>query len=141
MFSEDLKKGRKAEREFAKVLLDRGASNISLAPDVQFKSRDIIADNSTYEVKDDIISKLTGNVWFEYLCNDDVSWIYASKADYIVYHLDDRFYCVPRGKLLVWLEFVSKEKKKWWDGDRANLFIVKKPDFLDFVNRQWWISD
>lgn len=139
-FDEDLKRWKQVEIEFASLLLRRWATKIELAPDKQFKDWDILTDTASYEVKDDIVSTGTGNVWFEYMCNNDVSGIYASKADYIVYHLDDKFYCVPRGKLLVWLEFVPNEKKIWWDGNRARLLIVKKSDFLDFVNRQWWIG-
>lgn len=141
MFEEDLENWRKIEVEFAVILLRRGATEIKLAPNEKFKDWDIKADEATYEVKDDIASTSTGNVWFEYMCNNEASGIYVSKADYIVYHINGKFYCVPRSKLLVRLEFIPKEKKKWGDWNRSNLFIVKKSDFLAFVNRQGWRND
>lgn len=143
MFEEDLKSWRNTEVEFAMRLLKRWASMVELAPDMKFSDWDIRARrwwiDNYYEIKDDKISRNTGNVGFEYMCNGEPSWVYLSKADYIVYKVEDKFYCVPRPKLLIRLEFVNKEKRKWWDWDRANLFIVKKEDFFSFVNRNWWV--
>lgn len=144
MFSEDLIKWKQTEIEFATWLLKRWASKIELAPDRQFYDWDILEQKweleSTYEVKDDIISERTSNVWFEYKCNWKASWVYASKADFIVYKVDGKFYCVQRPKLLVRLDFINKWKTKWWDGKSAELFIVKKEDFFSFVDRNWWVS-
>lgn len=142
MFEDDLKKWRKTEIEFATRLLKRGACKIELAPDRKFTDWDIKAKQweleNTYEIKDDLISETTGNVWFEFMCNWKMSWVYASKADFIVYHVDSKFYCIQRPMLLAWLNFVNRWRKKWWDGDKSELLIVKKDDFFTFVNRNWW---
>ena len=145
MFDKDLKLGKNVEREFAKVLLDMGASSITFAPEWRFKDWDILAiiDNTekTYEVKADLASNTTWNVGFEYYFNTECSGIFASKADYIVYWIDDRFYCISRPVLLVRLEFIKKEDKIWWDSRLARMFIVPKSDFFMFVRKKWWISD
>ena len=143
MFEDDLKKWRETEVEFATKLLQMWASMIELAPDRQFYDWDIRAKQwellNDYEIKDDKISKTTGNVWFEYKCNWRPSGIYMSKADFIVYKVDGKFYCVQRAMLLIRLEFVNKTRVKWWDGDLSELFIVKKKDFFSFVDRSWWV--
>lgn len=143
-FEEDLKEWREVEIEFATCLLKRWASMIELAPDRKFSDWDIKAKQwmleNFYEVKNDKISETTGNVWFEYMCNWNPSWIYVSKSDFITYKIDGKFYCVPRAKLLIRLEFVKKEKKKWGDWDKVELFIVEKKHFFSFVDRNWWVS-
>lgn len=144
MFEDDLIKWRKTEIEFAYWLLKRWASMIKMAPDKQFYDWDIKEGKweleNTYEVKEDIRSGETWNVWFEYKCNWRASGVYKSKADFIVYKVDGKFYCVDRAKLLVRLDFVEKWNTKWWDGKNADLFIVKKEDFFSFVDRNWWVS-
>lgn len=145
MFSEDLKIGKKAEREFAKLLLDRWVSSVTFAPEWRFKDWDILTVKDgieeSYEVKADFTSASTGNVWFEYFFNNECSGVYVSKADYIVYQIDGKFYCVPRPSLLVRLEFVNKENKIWWDWKMARMFVVPKSDFFTFVNKQWRVSE
>lgn len=142
-FKEDLLKAREIEVNFACLLLKHGACNVELAPDRKFSDWDVKAKQweleNYYEIKDDIISSTTGNVWFEFMCNWSMSWVYVSKADFIVYHVDDKFYCIQRPMLLARLNFVKKERKKWWDWDKSDLFIVKKEDFFTFVDKNWWI--
>lgn len=142
-FEEDLKKWKKAEHEFAYLLLERWASMIQLAPDKKFSDWDIKAKQwmleNYYEVKNDDVSETSGNIWFEYRCNWQPSWIYVSKADFIVYKVDDKFYCISRPKLLIRLEFVNKWRAKWWDNWLADMFIVKKEDFFSLIDRNWWV--
>ena len=142
-FEEDLKRGKEAEIEFACHLLRRWASWVQLAPDRRFVDWDIKETKweleNTYEIKEDFISVSTGNVWFEFMNRWNPWWVYVSKADFIVYKLEDKFYCVDRGRLLIRLDFVKKERKKWWDWDKSDLFIVKKEDFFSFIDRNWWI--
>lgn len=143
-FEEDLKEWREVEIEFATRLLKHWASMVEIAPNKKFSDWDIKAKQWTlenfYEVKDDKTSRTSWNVGFEYICNWKPSWIYVSKSDFITYKVDGKFYCVPRAKLLIRLEFVKKEKRKWGDWDKVELFIVEKSEFFSFVDRNWWVS-
>lgn len=139
-FKKDLDKWREAEREFAKRIITKNTSSIEFAPHTAFKEWDIklrfykdwVVVEKTFEVKDDIISEQTWNVWFEFRCYDKPSWIYESKADYIVYHLWDKFYYQSRGELLTKLNEVEKREVSWWDYNQSRMFIVDKK-YLDVL--------
>jgi len=135
MFDTDLKEWRKIELEFARKLIDDKLVALELAPDKPFKDRDIKTTTSewkenTYEIKHDIVSDTSGNVWFEYYCNDAPSGVYASKADYIVYKLGDKFYSIERAKLLIRLNHTNKTQVKWGDYNKSYMYLVKKDDFI-----------
>lgn len=134
MFKNDLQNWKQIERELASKLVRRNILSLEYAPNWQFKDWDLKVrydDNwkvleRTFEVKDDKISSGTGNVWFEFRCFGKPSGIYSSKADYIVYHLDNKFYFQDRWELLYRLGKVPKEIKTWWDYNWAELYIVNK---------------
>lgn len=138
-FENDLKKWKKSEREFAKRLLDWDVNRLEFAPNKQFKDWDVRIEFmrrgqnmiKTFEIKDDMISQQTGNVWFEIRCNWNPSGIYASKADYIVYHLGDKFYYQDRGTLLYLLNDIPHTQTTWWDGNKSLLLIVDKKHLSD----------
>ena len=133
-FEEALKNWRKIERELAQKLVWRDIMKIEFAPNREYKDWDLKVTyekdwkecTKTFEVKDDIISAKTWNVWFEYRCFGKPSWIYASKADYIVYHLNDKFYIQDRGELLFRLNKVEKVNLSWWDFNGSQMFVVDK---------------
>lgn len=139
MFKDDLNKWKKAEIEFAKRLLDWGVNRLEFAPNKQFKDWDLRVEFEklgknvirTFEIKDDIISDSTGNIWLEVRCNWKPSGIYTSKADYIVYHLWDKFYYQDRWELTYRLDKVPYTPKSWWDGNRALLYVVDKKYLSD----------
>ena len=136
MFKEDLESWKQVEREFASKLMKRDVSKIEFSQ-WKFKERDVKATfkklwhdvEKTFEIKNDIVSERTGNVWFEVTCNSEPSWVFASKADYIVYKLWDKFYYMDRARLLMWLASVDKEIVMWWDNNKSELFLVKKERF------------
>ena len=135
MFKEDLKEWRNVELEFARELIDQKLKNLELAPDRKFTDRDLkITTNDdrkiSYEIKHDIVSETTGNVWFEFYCNKEPSGIYASKADIIVYKLWDKFYPMNRAKLLIRLNSVKRAVKRWWDNNASYMYVVSKEDFF-----------
>lgn len=135
MFKEDLKEWRNVELEFARELIDQKLKNLELAPDRKFTDRDLkITTNDdreiSYEIKHDIVSETTGNVWFEFYCNKEPSGIYASKADVIVYKLWDKFYPMNRAKLLIRLNSVKRAVKRWWDNNASYMYVVSKEDFF-----------
>lgn len=134
-FEWDLKKGNETEREFAGLLVRKETvMALEFAPKGRFKDWDIkarIVKNwkesiVTFEVKDDMKSSETWNVWFEYWCYNSPSWIYSTKADYIVYRIDGKFYLAERWKLLTMLNFIEKSNVTWWDFNWAHMFIVSK---------------
>lgn len=139
MFENDLKKWKKTEQEFAKRLIDWGLLRLEFAPNEQFKDWDIKIEFEklgrnvvrTFEVKDDMISEKTGNVWFEVRCNGKPSWIYSSKADYIVYHLGDKFYYQDRWELIYALNDIPHTQTLWWDWGKSLLYIVEKKYLSD----------
>lgn len=136
MFKEDLKLWQKVEKEFVAKLMQRDVSKVEFSQ-WKFKEWDVKATfkklgqdvERTFEIKNDLVSERTWNVWFEYMCNGEPSWVYASKADYIVYKLWDTFYYLDRAKLLIWLTDVEKQSVMGWDNDSSCMFLVKKDLF------------
>lgn len=136
MFNECLEKWKQIEKEFVIKMIKKQLNilQIEFAPDKPFKDRDIKMlyykdweqKESTFEIKSDDKSQETWNICFEYMCNWRPSWIYASKADYIVYQVWWEFYMKPRAELLINLNFVEKKSVKWWDWDRAKMYLIDK---------------
>ena len=139
MFEKDLERWKKTEREFAKRLLDWGLNRLEFAPNRQFKDWDIRIEFEklwqnvikTFELKDDMISEKTWNIWFEVRCNSQPSGIYSSKADYIVYRLWDKFYYQDRWELIFLLNDIPHTQTLGWDWNRALLYIVDKKYLSD----------
>ncbi len=139
MFRKDLERWRKIEKQFAAKLFKWDVSKIEFAPNTQFKDWDLLVTFNkwwgqvtvSYEIKDDMISAQTWNVWFEVRCNGKPSGIYASKADYIVYHLGDKFYYQDRWELIYALNDIPHTQTLWWDGNKSLLYIVNKKYLSD----------
>ncbi len=136
MFKEDLKGWKAVEREFASRLLQWDIAKIEFSqgkcPDWDIKASAIkngIPIERTYEVKHDIVSDTSGNVWFEYSYDWHPSGIYTSKADYIVYKLGDKFYCVDRLKLIIELTKLSTRDVVWGDNNKSQMFLIDKEAF------------
>lgn len=136
MFSKDLEEGKKVEREFAAKLMKWEVSDIQFSqwkfPEWDVKAsfiKDWKEETKTFEIKNDLVSDKTGNVWFEYSFNGKPSWIYTSTADYIVYKLWDKFYYADRIRLIIWLSIVQKQNVQWWDNNLSRMFLVKKELF------------
>lgn len=143
MFEQDLKKWKKAEREFAKRLLDWGVNRIEFAPNEQFKDWDIKCEFEklwhnvirTFELKHDAISEKTWNIWFEIRCNWQPSGIYSSKADYIVYLLGDKFYYQDRWELIFLLNDIPHTQTLGWDWNRSLLYVVEQKYLSDLFKQ------
>lgn len=142
MFKEDLKKWKEVEREFASRLMKRDVSKIEFSQ-WKFKDWDIKATfkklwrdvEKTFEIKNDIVSERSGNVWFEVTCNWEPSGVFASKADYIVYKLWDKFHYMDRARLLLWLASIDKEIVMWGDNHSSEMFLVKK-EFFNAMSKE-----
>lgn len=132
-FSKTLESWKKIEREFAKIMIDRytDVEKVEFAPDTQFKDWDVKITvgwiERTYEVKRDYKSQETWNIALEIKCNWKPSWIFASKADFIIYCLNENeFYWQNRWELLYRIADINKYKTVWWDGERAEMYIISK---------------
>lgn len=131
-FNTTLEWGKKIERLFAaKMLAKYPVEKIEFAPDEEFKDWDVKITiawlDKTYEVKRDFKSQETWNIALEIKCNWKPSGIFASKADYIIYCLnDDEFYFQNRGELLYRLVDIKKYKTLWGDWERSEMYIIDK---------------
>lgn len=132
-FAKTLQWWKEIERQFAIKMLARyqNIQKIEFAPDIQFKDWDlkITIDwiEKSYEIKRDFKSQETWNIALEIRCNNKPSGIFASKADYIIYCLnDDEFYRQNRWELLYRLADINKYKTLGWDWERAEMYIINK---------------
>lgn len=132
-FSKTLESWKKIEREFAKIMIDRytDVEKVEFAPETQFKDWDVKITvgwiERTYEVKRDFKNQETWNIALEIKCNWKPSGIFASKADFIIYCLNDNeFYWQNRWELLYRIADINKYKTMWWDGERAEMYIIAK---------------
>ena len=140
-FKTTLKWWQDVEKAFAKKLIDWKLQALEFAPEGQFKDWDLkvrfkkgwkIQEN-TFEIKRDFKSQETWNIALEYRCNWEPSGIYASKADYIVFCLENwEFYYQDRWELLYRISNINKYSTCWWDWDRAEMYIIKK-EFLPML--------
>lgn len=132
-FSKTLESWKKIEREFAKIMIDKytDVEKVEFAPDTQFKDWDVKITvgwiERTYEIKRDFKSQETWNIALEIKCNWKPSGIFASKADFIIYCLNENeFYWQNRWELLYRIADINKYKTLWWDGERAEMYIISK---------------
>ena len=132
MFSNDLEEWRNKEKEFAKYLLDKRIANIEFAPDKKFTDWDLKRtknwDVKTYEIKFDKKAEETWNLAIEYRFNWKPSWMFKSKADYIVYSVYGKRYIENRAELLLKIlenyQLWLIQKKEWWDLNSSSLYII-----------------
>lgn len=132
-FAKDLAVGHQAERVFARYLIDYPKLISIEFAQWKFKDYDIkmtYGDNkvATYEIKRDMQAQDTGNVALEIRYKWDASWIYTSKADYIVYYAAWKWYCQTRWELILRLEKANKRIVKGWDWWQSELMLVKLED-------------
>ena len=146
MFEECLEKWKQIENEFVIRLIKKQLKILKIEfsdDDVQFKDYDLKITykkdwkpiTKTFEIKSDDKSLETWNICFEYACNWEPSWIFNSKADFIVYQICWNFYIKERWKLITNLNFVEKKSVEWWDWNRAKMFIVNKDKLLLLFNK------
>ena len=132
-FQTTLKWWLEVERKFVATMLAKypQIEKVEFAPDMPFKDRDVKLTinwiERTYEVKRDYKSQETWNIALEIKCNNKPSGIFASKADYIIYCLNDNeFYRQNRWELLYRVADIHKYKTLGWDWERAEMYIIAK---------------
>lgn len=139
-FTNDLAIGRKAEKEFAKVLLDtKQIISLEFAQgkfkDWDIKTNEIPEWEVTYEIKSDTMAEDTGNYVIEYMFKWKPSWIYTSKADYIVYYVKWEWWIAERGALILGLMNTEKRETKGWDGWNSSLRVISCDKLPDLFNK------
>lgn len=142
VFKRDLAIWRKAEIDFAKVLLSTREVYSLEFPQGKFKDYDIKINTplweETYEIKLDLQAPETGNFVVEYRGWWKASWIFTSKADYIIYNVLWEWWWQERGELILRLiNLEDKEEAKWWDGKKTDMWKIKckyLPDLFDKID-------
>jgi hypothetical protein len=141
-FKTTLEWWKDTERAFASKLIQKckDIEEIKFAPNQQFKDWDIKViwnwKEKTYEIKRDYKSQETNNLALEVRCNNKPSGLYASKADYIVYCLNEwEFYFQNRWELLYRLDYMWKKLVRWWDGDRSEMYLISKEELPLLFNK------
>jgi hypothetical protein len=137
-FAKDLLIWEEAQREFAKVLLDTKKTTSLEFAQGKFKDWDIKIDCVpdwilTYEVKSDTMAKDTGNFVIETRFKWNPSWIFTSKADYIVYYIKWEWRAQERWELILRLINIEKRETKWGDWRQSTLRVIscdKLPDLF-----------
>ena len=140
-FNDDLKEGKKAEREFASRLVKWGAIKVELSEwDVPWW--DIKATflwqgqtyEKSFEVKKDRYAENSEQVCVEYCYKWEPSWIYTSNADYIVYNIGDKFYYADRLRFIIDVSKAQKVDLVWGDGNNSNIWLVDREYFNSITN-------
>ena len=125
-----LKVWQQTEKAFAcNMIMSNDIASIEF-PQWKFKDYDIkieFADWNikTYEIKRDLKAEETSNFVIEFRCSWKPSWIYYSKADYIVYYVLWKFWMQERWELILRLIDTEKRIAKWWDWRRAEIYVIK----------------
>lgn len=128
-FVKDLKFWKDCEKQFARYLIDYPWFVSLEMAQWKFKDYDIKLTTTdkviTYEIKSDTMADKTGNFVIECRYDGKASWIYASKADYIVYKVLDDWRIAERWELILRLINTEKRTTKWWDGWKSELYVIK----------------
>ncbi len=136
MFNQDLEFWKTIEKEFATRLMKFPIRKLEFAwwnhPEWDIKAEFLDKWNwveRTFEVKHDDVFNRTNEVGIEFQYDGKASGIFKSKADCIVYKLGEKFWCVDRAKLLVYLTNGEKYMKSGWDGWKSDLWIIPSEEF------------
>jgi len=128
-FVKDLKVGKEAEKKFAKYLVDYpGFVSVEIVRgkckdwDIVLQTKDKVI---TYEIKTDTLAHKTGNFVIEYRFKWEASWIYESKADFVVYNILWEWWIQKRSELILRLQDTEKKEVKWGDWRNSDLYVIK----------------
>lgn len=138
-FVSDLKVWEDAQKEFAKVLMDKTKVIGLEFAQGKFKDWDIKANIipegiTTYEVKTDLKASETNNFVIEYRYKWKASWIFSSKADYIVYYIKWQRRIQDRWELILRLMDTEKRDTKGWDGFFSSLWVISCDNLPNLFN-------
>lgn len=125
------------EKEFASRLLKYDSIKSIEFSEWEFTDYDIRAVFNIWwklitkdiEVKCDTVFTRTNGVGIEFQYDWVASGIFKSKADCVVYKLGEKFWCVDRAKLLVYLTQADKTYKSGWDGWKSELWVIPAEEF------------
>lgn len=128
-FVKDFQVWKTAEKIFCKYLIDYPWFVSIEVPRGKCTDWDIILTTKdkiiTYEVKSDTMAWQTGNFVIEYRFKDEPSWIYESKADYVVYNILWEWWIQKRSELILRIQWIEKEEVRGGDGWNSSLYKIK----------------
>lgn len=82
----------------------------------------------TIEVKYDRMAGDTGNVAFEYEYYWKPSWIFTTKANIVIYYVNNDFYWATTDHIKWFLE-LHWRKVVWWDNQASSLYLLNIEEF------------
>lgn len=126
MFDKDLFDANITEIAFVKRLLKPWVIKVEFWQDWDWDIRITYRDwhSVTFEVKDN--NRATHNIVVEYEYKWHPSWIFTSKADYIIYLFDNTWYRQKRTTLIENINKYVKRETKWWDKKNSSLYLIDK---------------
>lgn len=135
----DLSMWQQAEKLFVFYMLNTRDVVQVYMPQGKFKDYDIQFcfkdwSEETYEIKRDMKTQDTWNFVIETRFKWQASWIYTSKADYIIYYVMWKFYKQSRWELILRLQDCEKRITKWWDWFNSELYIIKADKLNDLFD-------
>lgn len=135
-FNTDLKTGKEGEQLFAAAMTARGhkVEDVSDIQEYRNKDIDFIISNktgsTTVEVKNDVRSNTTGNVFVETYCQENRSrygdgWYYYCEADYLAFVQDMKLkaHIVSRYDLVNLCEKNTYRVLHKWDGSSSGYIV------------------
>lgn len=135
-FYTDLKTGKEGEQLFAQTMAARGHTVTDVSNDQNYRNKDIdfVLTNSTgsatVEVKNDVRSNSTGNVFIETFCAENekrfgAGWYYYCEADYLAFVQDvkQKAHIVSRYDLVNLINRNSYRILSKWDGSSAGYIV------------------
>ncbi len=139
-FEKDLADGHKAEEE-ARVLIAQlfevPLTDITANTTKDYDFR-IISSQLCFEVKNDLMAHITGNLAIEYESRGKASGISTSKAHYWIYKFSNHYYLV-KSELLKKELFENKNYFKTVTGGDAGsntkMFLVKVAVFISWATK------
>lgn len=93
-----------------------------------------LSNGLTYELKCDVMSKKTGNVYIEYWSRGKKSGVYKSKAEFYAFSFDLKtFYIITKQKLL---NLVTTRNYRIMPTNTSNTFgyIIPMREFITYVD-------
>ena len=141
MFEQDLQHGKKAEIEFAQILINQGKKVLmteGLNKDFDIATYEEMTLIDTFEVKEDLMYNKTGNIVIEYLSNGNPSGISTTKAKYWVQGVGNKWYVIDTNELKNYIKIIWADVNKKVGGDNAT-FVIIEPKYLLNISKMLFL--
>lgn len=141
-FNKDLKQGQLGEKYVAHILRKKGFDVLHFGNTSDYDILTLYKGNEkSFEVKTDLYeyykNKITNNLFIEVMCNNKMSGINTSKADYFVYFLPhiSEMYMIKMSDLKELLK-VEGFRRSSQSGDRGKVtgYLINRDDAKKWFN-------